>query len=525
MDLLKSPDRNAIVMGSGLAVTYAELETGSVRFARVLHERGLRRGDHVALYAENHIRFFEVFWALMRSGLYLTPINWHLGPEEAGYIVDDCEAKCLVTTKARAADAASIRALAPNCGLEFMIDGVEPGFESYEDAVARQPAERMGEEPRGDFMLYSSGTTGRPKGIERPPADLAFSDATPFGASLLEQFLLGMGESSVYLCPAPLYHAAPLAFTSGIHDLGGTAVIMESFDPEQMLRLIERERVTDVQCVPTHFVRLLKLDEATRNRYDLSSLKTVVHAAAPCPPDVKQRMIEWLGPIVHEYYSSTEGAGFTFIEAKDWLTHPGSVGRSVTGPIHICDENGTELPVGEPGHLYFELGELAFRYKGDDDKTRGLLHPQHPTWVGIGDMGYVDDEGYLYLTDRKSFMIISGGVNIYPAEIEGVLLEYPSVHDAAVFGLPDSEMGEFVHAVVELDPGVEGDPELADDIRSFVRSRLAGFKVPRRVDFVDHLPRQANGKLYKKALREEYLSREEDDESQTGGSRSCVAET
>lgn len=388
-----------------------------------------------------------------------------------------------------------------------MIDGVEPGFESYEEAIAGQSTEPLPEEPRGDFMLYSSGTTGRPKGVVRPLPEVPFPDAFPFGASMLLRFVLGMTEESVYLCPAPLYHAAPIAFTSGIHDVGGTAVVMEKFDPEQMLALIERERVTDVQVVPTHLVRLLKLDEATRKKYDLSSLKTLVHAAAPCPPEVKRQVIEWLGPIVYEYYSSTEGAGFTFINSEEWLAHPGSVGRSILGTIHICDENGDELPTGEPGHLYFELDNYQVGYKGDADKTKGMSHPDHPNWVGIGDMGYVDEEGYLYLTDRKSFMIISGGVNIYPAEIENCLVEHPQVFDAAVFGLPDPEMGEYVQAVVQLDDGVEGTPGLAEELREFVRGRLAGYKSPRHVAFVDELPRQANGKLYKKPLREEFLAR------------------
>jgi len=510
VDLNKFPSKNAIVMGSGLTLTYAELEARSVQLARVLHEAGLRRGDHVALYAENHLRYFEVFWAAMRSGLYLTPINWHLKAEETAFIVDDCEAKVLVTTKSRAAEAVAIRAATPNCGLALMIEGVEPGFESYEEAMAGQPTEPLPQETRGDFMLYSSGTTGRPKGVVRPLSDVPFSDPAPvIGASMLQRFLLGMGEESVYLCPAPLYHAAPIAFTSGMHEIGGTAVVMESYDPEEMLRLIERERVTDVQVVPTHLVRLLKLADATRQRYDVRSLKTVVHAAAPCPREVKRQMIDWLGPIVYEYYSSTEGAGFTFIDSADWLARPGSVGRSVLGTIHVCDDEGNELPAGEPGHLYFELETYEAAYKGDADKTRDMCHPEHPTWVGIGDMGYVDEEGFLYLTDRKSFMIISGGVNIYPAEIEGVLVEHPLVHDAAVFGVPDPDMGEVVQAVVQLDPGHSPGPELVEEIRDFVGSRLAGYKVPRKVDFVDQLPRAANGKLYKKELRAEFVSRME----------------
>jgi acyl-CoA synthetase (AMP-forming)/AMP-acid ligase II len=505
VDLTLHPDKAAVVMGDGTRVTYGEMEARSVQFARVLHDLGLGRGDHIAVYSENHARFFEVFWAAMRSGLIFTPINWHFKADEAAYLIDDCGASVFVTTVARremARGALELATRRPRC---FMIDGVAPGFRSYEAALAGQPTKPLAGQLLGEIMLYSSGTTGRPKGIARPITGAVWDDVE-FGPSTLARHLLGIGEHSVYLCPTPLYHSAGLSWTAAVHGLGATAVIMEKFDAEQLLQLIERERVTHLQVVPTMFVRLLKLDDATRSRYDLSSLERVVHAAAPCPVDVKRRLIDWLGPIVDEYYAATEGHGFTFIAAGEWLRRPGSVGRPIFGAIHICDDDGHELASGEPGLVYFETEGMSFAYHGDPEKTAGLRHPTHGNWVALGDVGYVDDDGYLYLTDRKSFMIISGGVNIYPAEIEGCLLEHRDVADAAVFGLPDPEMGEFVQAVVQLDPGVAPTPEKAAELRDHVRGRLAGFKVPRVVDFVEHLPREANGKLYKGRLKDAYLT-------------------
>jgi acyl-CoA synthetase (AMP-forming)/AMP-acid ligase II len=314
-----------------------------------------------------------------------------------------------------------------------------------------------------------------------------------------------MDESSVYLCPAPLYHSAGLQWSAGVHELGGTLVILERFDAEDFLAIVERERVTHIQVVPTMMVRLLKLDEQTRAKYDLSSLRGIVHAAAPCPVDVKRRMIEWLGPIIHEYYAATEGNGLTYISPQQWLEHPGSVGRPLTGILHICDETGAELKPLEPGLVYFEQPKMTWEYHNEPEKTRGTRHPEHDNWAALGDVGYVDEAGYLFLTDRRAFTIISGGVNIYPAEIESCLVGFPGVLDAAVFGLPDPEMGEYVHAVVQLDPGGAAGPELAEELREYVRVSLAGYKVPRIVDFRAELPRSANGKLYKGPLRQEYL--------------------
>jgi long-chain acyl-CoA synthetase len=468
--------------------------------------QSLRRGDRVAVLAENHPRYFEVYWAAIRSGLYLTAINRYLAPDEAAYMINDAGATAIITTKHMVATATALRALIPDDALLLMVDGIEEGFESYEEATAAQSALPLADQPKGDVLLYSSGTTGRPKGIMRPLSGQSYDDPSLGGISTAERALFGMDESSVYLCPAPLHHSAALQWSAGVHEMGATLVIMEKFDEEQFLAVIERERVTHTQVVPTMMVRVLKLPDEMRLRYDLSSLQCLVHAAAPCPIEVKRQMIDWLGPIVSEFYGGTEGSGMTFLTASEWLAHPGSVGRSLLGILHICDEAGRDVPTGEVGAVYFERDVAPFEYHGDPEKTRSTRHPEHNNWTALGDIGYLDGDGYLYLTDRKAFMIISGGVNIYPAEIESCLVMHPSVADVAVFGLPDPEMGEYVLAAVQLSDGIEGSPELAEELRDYVRARLARYKVPRRIDFRTELPRLATGKLYKRQLRAEYLS-------------------
>jgi long-chain acyl-CoA synthetase len=501
------PHRPAVVMGeSREVVTYAELDERSIRLARLLRERGLVEGDRVAIFAENHPRFYDAVWAALRSGLYLVAVNRHLAAEEAGYVVDDSGAKALITTARMAEVAGEMLAHIPGCQVRLMIDGTAEGFESYEDAVADQPTEPFAEQPRGDMMLYSSGTTGRPKGIKRDLRGLAVDDPAAAGMSLMERYVMGMDETSVFLSPAPLYHAAPMHWTIGVHELGGTVVVLERFDPELFLAVVERERVTHTQVVPTMLIRLLSLPEDVRTRYDISSLQGLVHAAAPCPPEAKRRTIEWLGPIVSEYYSGTEGGGMTFIGSEEWLAHPGSVGRPIMGVVHICAEDGTEVPAGEIGTVYFGQDTEPFQYHGDPAKTAESRHRSNDRWTTLGDVGYVDDEGYLYLTDRLSFMIISGGVNIYPAEIESALIMHPKVADVAVFGLPDPEMGEYVHAVVQVEPGVEADDDLVEELKAYGREHLAGYKIPRVIDFEDELPRLPTGKLYKRGLRDRYLA-------------------
>jgi acyl-CoA synthetase (AMP-forming)/AMP-acid ligase II len=501
-----TPDRPAVIMASsGAVLTYRELNERSMRLARLLAASGLREGDRVAILAENHIRYFEVYWAAIRSGLYLTGVNWHLTAEEAGYIVANSGAKALVTTATMVGTVQAMLPDLPECRTRLIVDDTADGFEPYEEAIAAYPAEEVPGRRRGDILLYSSGTTGRPKGVRQPLKDQTVAEGGSLAA--LERALMGMDEATVYLNPAPLYHAAPLGWTAGVHELGGTSVIMERFDPEQYLALVERYRVTHSQLVPTMFVRMLKLPAEVRGRYDLSSLRQVVHAAAPCPAEVKRAMLDWWGPIICEYYSSTEGNCFTFITAQEWLDHPGSVGKPFLGTPHVCDESGTELPPREVGVIYSYRPDSSFEYLGDQEKTQHTRHPVHPGWTTIGDMGYLDADGYLYLADRKNFMIISGGVNIYPAEIEGCLILHPAVADAAVFGLPDPEMGEFVQAVIQLADGVAGTPELAAELTTFARQHIAGYKVPRRIDFRESLPRMPTGKLAKGPLRDEYLAR------------------
>ena len=503
-----TPVKAAQIMAStGEVTTYRELDEAANRLAQLLYDRGLREGDHISILAENNRRYFEAYWAAMTSGLYFTTINRYLSPEEAAYLVNDSGSTVLITTKAMATTATKMLDLIPDCTHRLMIDGTVDGFESYEGAVAAMPAEPLPRLPKGAVMLYSSGTTGKPKGILRPLPGVEVHDDSLSGIGMLERHLLGMDENSVYLSPAPLYHSAPLMWSAGLHELGGTLVIMDRFDPESFLAYVEQYSVTDSQLVPTMFIRMLKLPEEVRNRYDLSSLNMAVHAAAPCPVAVKEQMIEWWGPIIQEYYAATEGSGLCFIGPEDWLEHKGSVGKAMMGTLHICDDDGQELPTGEPGLVYFDQETPPFEYHGDPEKTKDSRHPENSSWTTVGDIGYVDEEGYLYLTDRATFMIISGGVNIYPQEIEACFALHPKVADVAVFGLPDEEMGEYVHAVVQLEDGVEGTDDLAEELRSYARQQLAGFKVPRVVDFRADFPRLPTGKLYKKPLREEYLAR------------------
>jgi long-chain acyl-CoA synthetase len=509
----RTPDKPALVMGeTGVKVSYRELDEASNRLAQLLYARGLRTGDGVALLAENHPRYFEVYWAAVRSGLYVTAISRHLPPDEAAYLVNDSGADAFVTTRNLAPTAVSMLPLLTGAPVRLMMDGIPDNaagaFGSYEEAVAGQPAMPLPDAVRGDVMLYSSGTTGRPKGIRRPLTGLLVDNPAAVGVSSLERGLLGMSETSVYLCPAPLYHAAALQWSAGVHEMGGTVVVMEKFDALQFLRLVERERVTHSQVVPTMLVRMLKLPDTARRSADLSSLECIVHAAAPCPPDVKRQVIEWMGPIVSEYYAGTEGSGLTFLTAEQWLEHPGSVGRPVVGIPHICDEEGREVETGQVGAIYFEREVAAFEYHQDEGKTRDSRHPQHDNWSTFGDIGYLDVDGYLYLTDRRAFTIISGGVNIYPAEIESCLIMHPAVADVAVFGIPDPEMGDRVIAVVQLAAGVDESDVQAEALRTFAREHLAGYKVPRVVHFRAQLPRLATGKLVKGQLRDEYAKLE-----------------
>ncbi|MBO1334587.1 acyl-CoA synthetase [Streptomyces sp. VRA16 Mangrove soil] len=491
------PARPAVVTADGTTtLTYGELEENSLRLAAHLRAQGLRRGDHLALLSDNDPRVMEVYWAAMRSGLYLTAVNHHLAAEEAAYIVRDCGAGTLIVSGA-------LRELGDRVAESVPQVTHRLGFDdgTYDAALRAASAEPPDAQPRGADMLYSSGTTGRPKGIEPtlPDGDIR-TDPTTY--QLLFQPMYGFGEDTVYLCPAPLYHAAPLRFCGTIHATGGTVVLMKSFDAQGALEAIERHRVTHSQWVPTMFVRMLKLPRDMRERYDTSSMRVAIHAAAPCAVEVKRRMMAWWGPVLYEYYAATEGNGITFISPEEWLRRPGSVGRAgLLGELRICDEEGKALPPGETGVVYFERDELPFRYHRDDDRTREAQHPDHPNWTTTGDIGHVDDDGYLYLTDRKAFTIISGGVNIYPQEIEDCLVLHPAVADVAVIGVPDEEMGESVHAVVQAAEGAAPGPELGQRLIAYLRERIAHYKVPRDVEFVTSLPRTPTGKLAKGKLR------------------------
>jgi acyl-CoA synthetase (AMP-forming)/AMP-acid ligase II len=487
--------------GSGQVVTYRELDDAANRISQLFRSMGLRRGDHVAFCLENRPGFFELAWGAAYAGLYYTAISSRLTTEEMEYIIADCGAKAFITSTYKADAAAELRDRMPGVELRAMIGGTIDGYDSWEDLVAAQPAEPLPDRREGTDMLYSSGTTGRPKGVKVPLPEGELGEAPTL--LMLAQLLFGFGPDAVYLSPAPLYHAAPLRFTMGIHRVGGTVIVMERFDPEEALQLIERYRVTTSQWVPTMFVRMLKLPEEVRSAYDVSSLQVAVHAAAPCPIEVKRRMIDWWGPVLHEYYAGTEGNGFCYTNSEDWLAHPGTVGKPLNGVLHILDDEGEELPPGEEGAIYFE-SDSQFEYHNDPEKTKGSRDPKGRGWSTLGDVGRVDEDGFLYLTDRKAYMIITGGVNVYPQEAENVLTMHPAVLDVAVIGVPNEDFGEEVKAVVQVAEGVEPSDELARELVAYCREHLADVKCPRTVDFRGELPRHPTGKLYKRLLRDEY---------------------
>ncbi|MDT5084767.1 MAG: long-chain acyl-CoA synthetase [Mycobacterium sp.] len=486
----------ALIMSDGGVIPFGELYVKSQRVAAVLHSAGLRRGDGVALVLPNRPEFFDITWGCQLSGLYYTAVNIHFTPDEVAYVIDDSDAKAVFVD-------ASMRDLAEHlrsstAGVHIVVGGSLAGWQSYDDAVAR-----AGDAPPpsdGSEMLYSSGTTGRPKAVRRPlPTDGNGS----WAQSVLEMALThkyDMSPASVYLSPAPLYHAAGVNYTMAVNRVGAAAIIMRKFDAEDVLRLIETCRVTHAQFVPTMFVRMLKLPKAVREKYDVSSLQCVIHAAAPCPVDVKHQMMKWFGPIIHEYYGGTEGFAGTTIGPLAWLAHPGSVGIPMS-PVHVVGEDGEELSVEESGELYFEGGP-DFEYFKDPAKTASVYNDRG--WRSLGDMGYVDEDGYLYLTDRSTFMIVSGGVNIYPQEAENLLVMHPKLVDAAVFGVPNDEFGEEVKAVVQPIDGVTPGPDLEAELIEHCRTHLAGYKCPRTVEFDAELPRDPNGKLYKRRIRERY---------------------
>ncbi len=500
----RAAESPALIVADGDTRSYSALHARSQRVAALLHDAGLRRGDGVALVMPNRPEFLEIAWGCQLSGFYYTAVNTHFTPEEVAYVIDDSDAKAVfvdVTDASMPGLAKHIRDVNSGVDVRIAVGAVGaglPGWCAYEDALAT-----AGSAPPlsdGSEMLYSSGTTGRPKAVRRPlPADGNGS----WAQAVLELALThryGMSHASVYLSPAPLYHAAGVNYTMAVNRVGATSIIMGKFDAETVLRLIETHRVTHAQFVPTMFVRMLKLPKAVRAKYDVSSLRCVLHAAAPCPVDVKHRMMDWFGPIIHEYYGGTEGFAGTTIGPEEWLAHPGSVGKPMS-PVHVIGDDGNELPIGEPGELYFEGGP-DFEYFKDPAKTASVSNDRG--WRSLGDVGYVDEDGYLYLTDRSTFMIVSGGVNIYPQEAENLLIMHPKLVDAAVFGVPNDEFGEEVKAVVQPVDGVAPGPDLEAELIAYCRTHLAGYKCPRTVEFDTELPRDPNGKLYKRRIRERY---------------------
>jgi long-chain acyl-CoA synthetase len=494
----KNPSKPAVIMGeSGQIITYAELDALSNRVAQLVRSCGLSIGDTVGICLENHPLYLALAWGVERAGLVYVPLSYRLTAPELAYILQDSGSKLLFGYEDLAPVLEEVRSLSPSV-VQLRFGGM--GALDLDAALAAMQDTPIADQRAGIEMIYSSGTTGRPKGVDWGlPVNPAI-DAAHWMADMSAS-LFGQDEHSVYLSPAPLYHAAPLRSSMANQRLGGTVVVMEKFDAETALALIEKYRVTDSQWVPTHFIRLLALPEQVRRKYDISSLKTAVHAAAPCPVPVKRAMIEWWGPAILEYYAATEGHGVTFIKSDEWLAHPGSVGRATVGVLHICDDNGDEVPPRTDGQVFFETGR-RFSYHNDPVRTREASNKHG--WTTVGDIGWVDEEGYLYLTDRKSFLIISGGVNIYPQEIENLIIMHPKVLDVAVIGAPDPEMGERVVAVVQPKNIAQAGPALAAEITAWLGPQLSRVKMPRQIDFREELPREPTGKLFKRKLRDEY---------------------
>lgn len=489
-----------ILHPSGTVVTFDELEARANQLAHHFRAHGLVEGDAVAILMENNQHMHAVMWAARRSGLYYVPINIHLTAAEAAYIIENSGAKAVIGSEALRETCAGLAGHLRLPELLLIADGDLDGWSRYPESVAAHPVTPIDDEIEGDLLQYSSGTTGRPKGIKRELQHVSPSEA-PGMMKMLVSFWMRPG--AVYLSPAPLYHTAPSVWSMQVQAEGITTVVMEKFDAEGCLDAIARHGVTHGQFVPVMFTRMLKLPQSVRESYEVSTLERVMHAAAPCPVEIKKQMIDWWGPIVDEYYASSEAIGSTLITAEDWLKHPGSVGKPMLGNIHILDEDGNELPAGQAGEIFFEGGN-TFEYLNDPDKTASSRDTHG--WMTVGDIGYLDDEGYLYLTDRRHHMIISGGVNIYPQEAENMLVTHPKVMDAAVFGIPDTEMGQSVKAVIQTVDSGDATEAFGDELLTWLRDRLAHYKCPRSISFEEQLPRTDTGKLYKQSLIEKYTT-------------------
>jgi len=496
------PDHLALVDPEERLVPAGELLASCNQLVHGLRAMGLEPGDAIAMLLPNCVEVFELYLAVTQAGFYLIPINWHLVGPEIAYIVDDCEAKVFVAHErfAEHARAAADEIDFPADGL-FAVGGEIPGFRAYGELKEGQPTTIPADRQSGMVMNYTSGTTGRPKGVRRSlPGTEPEAGGRGFGG-MLTMFGLKPFDDNVHIVGSPLYHTAVLVFAGSAIHTGHTVVLMDKWTPEQMLYFIDRYHVTNTHMVPTQFVRLLNLPEDVRAKYDVSSLRHMVHAAAPCPPDVKRQMLEWWGPVIDEYYAASEGGG-TIVYAHEWLEHPGTVGRAWPGAeIVILDDDGNELPANEIGTVYMHMMAGSFEYYKDKEKTE---RSRQGRFFTVGDVGFLDDEGWLFLSDRKTDMIISGGANIYPAEIESELIMHPKVADVAVFGIPHDDWGEEVKAVVEPVEGVAGSPELEAELLEWASTRLAKYKTPRTIDFTEELPRDPNGKLYKRKLRDPY---------------------
>jgi long-chain acyl-CoA synthetase len=498
------PDKPALILASsGDSITYAQLESRANRGAHSMRYLGLNYGDAVAISCDNRLEFFDIYWAAQRAGLVLVLLSARLKTDEITHIVNDSGAKVLLisdTMSATARDVLAHRAAMPVLEKIVTIGPVDK-LADWNALCSTQADTPIDDEQNGGRMVYSSGTTGRPKGLKFDSAMGNPVQTNPAAALFSAHY--GFNADTVYLSPAPLYHSAPMGMTSAMQSIGATAVVMNKFDPEEFLKAIERNKITNVMVVPTMFIRMLALPEEVRARYDLSSLKTVIHAAAPCPIPVKQAMIDWLGPIIEEFYAGSEGIGFVKINSAEWLAHVGSVGRAVIGTVHICDDDGNELPVGATGTIFFS-GTKPVTYHNDPAKTASARNPLHPDWSTMGDVGRLDGDGYLYLADRKDFMIISGGVNVYPQEVENLLITHPIVADVAVFGVPNPDFGEEVKAVIQPKNWADATDAMAAELIAWCKARLADVKCPRSVDFERELPRAETGKLYKKELKARY---------------------
>ncbi|WP_417515113.1 AMP-binding protein [Minwuia sp.] len=501
------PDKPAYIMAStGEVVTHGDLDRRSNKGAHYFRSLGLQHGDAIAICMENNRHFLEICWAAHRAGLYYACTSSYLTAPEVAYIVNDCAAQVFISSVAKADVAKDVPVQTPNIHTCLMVGDPIEGFEDWDAAIADMPDTPIADEWEGHDMLYSSGTTGRPKGIKIDLENRKLGEVRPSMQAIMA--LYGISEETIYLSPAPLYHAAPLRYNLLMNRVGATTIIMERFDPERALQLIEEHRVTHSQWVPTMFVRFMKLPEEVRAKYDVSSMKVAIHAAAPCPVEVKQAMMDWWGPVIYEYYAGTEGSGFVAANPQEWLAHPGTVGRAIVGELKIMDQDNPEIevPQGEIGQIFFANGP-AFAYHNDAQKTAESRNSKG--WTTLGDIGYLTDDGFLHLTDRKAFMIISGGVNIYPQEIEDRLITHPDVMDAAVIGVPDKDFGEAVKGVVQLKNTTHAGDAMAEKLIAWCRAELSAIKTPKSIDFMDELPRHANGKLYKRLLKDRYWGKKD----------------